>query len=96
MTISDEAGKHVRRFDIPIGAGLRRAAWNLRAEPPARGADQTGARGFQPSGERGGRGPQQGPLVVPGRYRAQLGMQIGTDVTPLGNAQTFTVVPLER
>jgi hypothetical protein len=33
---------------------------------------------------------------IPGRYHAQLGKQIGNDVTPLGNAQAFLVVRLER
>jgi photosystem II stability/assembly factor-like uncharacterized protein len=106
MTISDEAGKQVRRFDVPKGSGLRRTAWNLRADapPPARGrAGEAGRAGG--AGEAGppggaefgrGRGAQQGPLVAPGRYHAQLGKQVGNDVTPLGNAQTFTVVPLER
>jgi hypothetical protein len=34
--------------------------------------------------------------VAPGRYHAQLGRQSGTEVTPLGQPQTFLVVPLER
>ena len=47
--------------------------------------------------QRGGRGgPPQGPLVAPGRYHAQLGHQAGTEVTPLGQSQSFLVVPLER
>jgi photosystem II stability/assembly factor-like uncharacterized protein len=109
MTISDEAGKQVRRFDVPKGAGLRRVAWNLRAEAPAQPeapgragrAGQAGAAGRaggeQQTGRAGGRGgPPQGPLVVAGRYRAQLGKQSGNDVTPLGQPQTFMVVPLER
>jgi len=33
---------------------------------------------------------------VPGRYHAQLGKQVGADVTTLGEAQTFMVVPIER
>jgi hypothetical protein len=112
MTISDEAGKQVRRFDVPKGAGLRRVAWNLRGEPPS-AADRSGGPGRSggsgrsgESGESGearggapggGRGgPLQGPLVAPGRFRAQLGKQSGNDVTPLGRPQTFMVVPLER
>ena len=54
--------------------------------------EDSGARGFPP----GGRGGQQGRLVAPGRYRAQVGRQVGNDVAPLGNSQTFLVVPLER
>jgi photosystem II stability/assembly factor-like uncharacterized protein len=109
MTISDDAGKQVRRFDVPKGVGLRRVAWNLRADapPPGRagGAGETGRAGEAgragvagAAGEfgRGRGGPPQGPLVSPGRYRAQLGTQIGNDVTPLGNAQTFMVIPLDN
>jgi hypothetical protein len=113
MTISDEAGKQIRRFDVPKGAGLRRVAWNLRAEAPAEGAGRAGGAGQaggagRAGGEEqagrggagaqgGGRGgPPQGPLVAPGRYRAQLGKQVGNDVTALGQSQTFLVVPLER
>jgi hypothetical protein len=33
--------------------------------------------------------------VTPGRYRAQLGKQVGSDVTPLGAPQTFTVISIE-
>src|SRR5262249_36186367 len=34
MTTPDESGKQIRRFDAAKGAGLRRVAWNLRADPP--------------------------------------------------------------
>src|SRR5262249_47308581 len=109
MTISDDTGKQVRRFEIPNGKGLRRAAWNLRADLPAAEAGRAGgagraegagraggAGGGGQAGAAGGRGVQQGPLVVPGRYRAQLGKQVGNDVTPLGAPQTFTVVAIDR
>ena len=105
MTISDEAGKQIRRFDVAKGVGLRRVAWNLRAEAPegagraggAGEAGRAGGAGGAGSAQGGGRGgPPQGPLVAPGRYRAQLGKQVGSDVTALGQSQTFLVVPLER
>ncbi|HZP48328.1 MAG TPA: hypothetical protein VFB07_07340 [Vicinamibacterales bacterium] len=104
MTITDDAGKPIRRFDVTKGAGLRRAAWDLRGEAPQR-PDGRGARAGEPGRAGGeqdddtaarGRGARQGPLVAPGRYHAQLGKQIGSDVTPLGNAQAFLVVALER
>jgi len=71
-------------------------AWNLRADPPpaAGRAGGAGRENTPPAGGRGG--PPQGPLVAPGRYRAQLGRQSGTEVTPLGQAQSFLVVPLDR
>jgi hypothetical protein len=105
MTITDESGKQIRRFDVDKGTGLRRVAWNLRADaPPAAGraggagrAGEAGGAGRENAPPAGGRGgPPQGPLVAPGRYHAQLGRQSGTEVTPLGQAQSFLVVPLER
>ena len=102
MTISDDGGKQVRRFDVPKGTGLRRTVWNLRADPPAgRGgeagrAGDAGRAGGAPPGTDGGRGPQQGPIVAPGRYRAQLGKQVGNDVTPLGSPQPFAVVSIDQ
>jgi photosystem II stability/assembly factor-like uncharacterized protein len=103
MTITDDAGKQIRRFDVPKGTGLRRTVWNLRADPPAGRGSEAGrggaagesARGGA-AGAGGGRGPQQGPIVGPGRYRAQLGKQVGNDVTSLGSPQSFAVVPLEQ
>ena len=94
MTISDQNGKQVRRFDVGNGAGLRRTVWNLRADPPPP-AEGRGGRGGTAGRGGGGRGPQQGPLVEPGRYRAQLGKQVGDEVTPLGSPQAFGVVAAE-
>jgi hypothetical protein len=103
MTVTDDAGKQIRRFDVANGVGLRRVAWNLRADVPeatGRAGGPGGAGGAGGAGEAGraggGRGPQQGPIVSPGRYHAQLGRQSGAEVTPLGQPQVFSVVPLER
>lgn len=41
-------------------------------------------------------GPPQGPPVAPGRYRATLATVAGDKVTPAGEAQAFSVVPLPR
>jgi hypothetical protein len=97
MTITDDAGKQVRRFDVPKGIGLRRIAWNLRADPPPPGAGRAGeaGRGGGAGGGGGRGGPPQGPLATPGRYHAQLGSQSGSDVAALGNPQTFTVIALD-
>ena len=107
MTIADDTGKQVRRFDVPKTAGLNRATWNLRADaPPAEGrgggrggdpGDPAGGGEQQQAGQGGGRGgPPQGPLVSPGRYRATLGRQSGETVTPIGAAQSFQVVALPK
>jgi hypothetical protein len=44
----------------------------------------------------GGRGGPEAPLAAPGRYRATLGKMAGDVVTPIGEPQTFQVVPLRR
>ncbi|PYR60416.1 MAG: hypothetical protein DMF91_12325, partial [Acidobacteria bacterium] len=105
LTISDDAGKQVRRVDgdqnqpLPKSAGLHRVAWNLRADPPPPPAPGQGdqGRGGRGAGGGGGRGgPPQGPIVAAGRYHAALGKMVGTEVTSLGSPQSFSVVPLEK
>jgi photosystem II stability/assembly factor-like uncharacterized protein len=99
LTIADESGKPVRRLDLAKETGVQRIAWNLRGEPPA----ASGGRGGAPGGDEqepqffGGRGGQpQAPLVSPGRYRATLGSLAGDIVTPIGEPQSFLVVPLPK
>jgi hypothetical protein len=101
LTISDDSGRPVRRMDLEKGAGLRRTAWNLRADPPAPGSPEAAAaagRGGQAGrgGFGGGRGANVGVLVQPGRYRATLGRQVGDIVTPIGSPQSFAVVQLPQ
>ncbi len=101
LTISDDAGRPVRRIEVEKGTGLRRIAWNLRTDPPAAPAPGTPAaaaagRGGQGGGGRGGRGANLPPLVQPGRYRATLGRMVGDIVTPIGSAQSFGVVQIPQ
>jgi hypothetical protein len=92
LNITDEAGKQIRRLDLDKSSGLRRVAWNLRGEAPA-GAPQ--GRGFGGGGGGGGRGGVGGPQVEPGHYRATIARVSGDKVTPIGQPQSFTVLPLE-
>jgi hypothetical protein len=96
VTISDAAGRQVRRLEVDKSAGLRRVAWNLRGDAPATAAG--GGRGGGEGGRQGGfggrGGPPQGPLVAPGTYRATLGRQVGDQVTAIGPAQSFQVVQI--
>jgi hypothetical protein len=86
LTITDDAGRQIRRLDLDKAVGLRRIAWNLRTDPVA---------GSAPAGRGGpaGRGANQPPLVPPGRYRATLATIAGDSVTPIGPPQTFSVIP---
>ena len=109
LTIADETGKPVRRLDLQTTPGLYRIAWNLRGETPAapagrgRGSLQAVVPPAEAAGQDepppafGGRGGQADvPLVPAGRYRATLGKLVADAVTPIGEPQTFHVVPLPR
>jgi len=95
MTITDDTGRQVRRMEIDKQPGLRRVAWNLRSDP-APNANQGQGRGFGGGGFGGRGGPPQGPLVVPGRYRATLGRLVGDTATPIASPQSFTVVQIAQ
>jgi len=103
LTIADDTGKQIRRLDLSKETGVHRVAWDLRGDtpPPAAGArgGPGGAGGeTPPEGAQfpGGRGRQGGPAAAAGRYRATLGKQSGDTVSPIGQPQTFFVVPLSR
>jgi hypothetical protein len=90
VTIADDTGRQIRRFDLDKTPGLRRVTWNLRGDPPAAGSAPAAGQGAG-----GGRGFQQPPLVAAGRYRATLNRQSGDKLAPIGQPVTFNVVPLE-
>ena len=105
LNVTDDAGRQVRRVELSREPGVHRVAWNLRGE--AQQAAQGGGRGggggeVDPelaallAAQGGGRGGPQGPVVAPGRYRATLATLSGDKVTPIGEPQTFNVVPLPR
>jgi photosystem II stability/assembly factor-like uncharacterized protein len=106
LTISDDAGRQVRRLDLEKTAGLRRVVWNLRADAPAPQAAAQGPAGGGRAGRAGGpvggqapaqgRGGAQAALVAPGRYQAVLGKLEGEKVTPLGPSQSFFVVQIPQ
>jgi photosystem II stability/assembly factor-like uncharacterized protein len=109
LNITDDTGRQVRRLALPTGAGLSRIAWDLRGEAPRTrettdaGAGRGGGAGASSDDQEpstpalGGRGgPPQGPPVSPGRYRAAIGRLDGETFTPVGESQTFRVIPLRR
>ncbi|MFL6279695.1 MAG: VPS10 domain-containing protein [Vicinamibacterales bacterium] len=102
LTIADDSGKQVRRLDLTKEAGVHRIAWDLHGDPPAATAAGRGGRGAgggeaaQEQQAFGGRGRQSGPPVASGRYRATIGKLSGDSVTPIGQPQSFLVVPVLR
>jgi photosystem II stability/assembly factor-like uncharacterized protein len=101
VTIADDTGRQVRRLEVDKTAGLKRVAWNLRADLPAnagegRGGGRGGGGGGGAQAGFGRGGPPQGSLVTPGTYRATLGRLSGDQVAPIGPAQTFRVVQVSQ
>ncbi|MBA3888237.1 MAG: hypothetical protein H0X67_21310, partial [Acidobacteria bacterium] len=99
LTITDDAGRQIRRMDLEGEPGLRRVEWNLRADPAA-GA---GGRGGAPAAaaaaafaQVAGRGGGAGQLVPAGRYTATLGRVVGETVSPVGEPQVFRVTQLAQ
>jgi photosystem II stability/assembly factor-like uncharacterized protein len=84
LRILDSKGKEVRSLPVSGVRGLHRLSWDLRANAPA-------ATDRQPQ-----RGPRQGPLLAPGKYRVELGRRSSTDSkwTALGNSQPLELLPL--
>ena len=88
LTVADEAGGVVRRITGPAGKGIHRVAWDLRY--PA--VDPVAAEAAGPREDF--RGTPEGPLVVPGTFTVTLTKRVNGVVTPLGEAQKFTMESL--
>jgi photosystem II stability/assembly factor-like uncharacterized protein len=96
LTVTDSAGRVVRRLAVPGGRGIHRYVWNLRATAPT-----TGGGGFGGGGGGGGGQEQDPPIfqgstgggsfVAPGTYRVALSRRIDGAVVALGEPQTLTV-----
>jgi photosystem II stability/assembly factor-like uncharacterized protein len=102
MTIADDTGRQVRRFDVPKTAGVNRATWNLRADPPqgeGRGGGGRGAAGGGRGGEAGdpaGGGEQQQGQGFGGRGGPPQGPLVGPGRyrATLGRQSGETVTPI--
>ncbi len=91
LVVTDAEGRVVRRLTGPVTAGIHRVAWDLRypaPNPPRPAADSADE-------EDGFFGTPRGPYVVPGTYRVSLAKRVGGVVTPLAEAQSFEVYPLD-
>jgi photosystem II stability/assembly factor-like uncharacterized protein len=88
LTVTDAAGRVVRRLTVPDARGIHRFVWNLRGVPatlPAAGGGPGGGGGF------GGPGGAAGSFVQPGTYRVSLARRVGGTTTSLGEPQTLAV-----
>jgi len=87
LTVTAEDGTVVRRLTGPVAAGFNRVAWDLRYPQ----FDPTSLS--PPDVDPWDRVPG-GPLAAPGRYRVSMAKRVDGVVTPLGEPQTFSAVPL--
>jgi photosystem II stability/assembly factor-like uncharacterized protein len=103
LTITDQSSREVRRLELPSGIGISRIAWDLRPPPPPK-RDTTAPGGGGTAGEgqeaaqdagRGGQPPPPPPVPI-GRYRAAIGWVEDDRFTPVGESQSFQVLPLPR
>jgi len=95
LTVTDGAGKVVRRLTVPGTRGMHRYVWNLRGVPTT----TVGGGGFGGGGGDDDSDPQVfpggtggGAFVPPGTYKLALSRRVGGSLTALGAEQTLTVV----
>ncbi len=90
VTVTDEQGNVVRRLTGPVTAGFHRVSWDLRF-PPSTPTDLSGSEDLVANlfSE-----PARGPLAVPGTYKVAIAKRVDGVVTPLGEPESFTVLPL--
>jgi hypothetical protein len=87
LTVASASGTPVRVVTGPVGKGVQRVAWDLRAPahqlPPNRPRSEID----ELFGD-----PLVGPYVVPGDYTVTLSQRVGGVVTELGGPVAFKVV----
>src|SRR4030095_10937932 len=86
MTITDSAGKVVRRLTAPTSAGMQRVFWDLRY-PAATLPPPPNPETENPFDD----GPA-GPLVMPGTYKVGLAKRVNGVMNPVGRPQEFQIV----
>ena len=88
LTITDSAGKVVKRFSGPGSAGLHRVAWDLRH--PYSGPINLNHGGKTSPWDD----DRDGALVVPGRYSVTIAKRVRGEETILAGPVEFTAKPL--
>jgi hypothetical protein len=88
VTISDSAGRAVRRFTAPASAGIHRVAWDLRlqATVPVNGPP------YKSDPDYPFTSPPLAPFVIPGTYGVRLWARVDGAFTPLGDPASVQVV----
>jgi photosystem II stability/assembly factor-like uncharacterized protein len=90
LTVTDDAGRVVRRLTGPTGAGFHRVAWDLRYPP----ADPPTGTPFSYSDDDVFSSPPIGPMVTPGAYKVSVATEIDGRLTPVGEPEVFRATPI--
>jgi hypothetical protein len=85
VTISDSAGRVVRRLNAPAAPGMNRVNWDLRY-PAAVLSTRTPSPEEELFAD-----PPGGPLVMPGKYSITLSKRVNSVTTQIAGPQEFTV-----
>jgi photosystem II stability/assembly factor-like uncharacterized protein len=91
VTISDSAGRPIRRLFAPSGSGINRVAWDLQLQPP----NPVTGPAYSPDPDWPFGGPPAAPYVVPGTYQVSFAKRVDGVFTPLGEPQRFQVVAID-
>ena len=87
ITVTDAAGRLVRRLTGPAAKGVQRVMWDLRSPAPTLASPRA------PSDDDDEDSSPSGPYVVPGTYKVTIAKRVSGIVMPLGTPQTFDVQP---
>ncbi|MFQ5495250.1 MAG: glycosyl hydrolase, partial [Phycisphaerae bacterium] len=89
LVVQDESGETIRRIKGSRTKGIHRVSWNLRY-PASTPITLREPKDLPPWVE-----PPSGPLALPGPYSVTLVKEVDGKMTPLADAVSFQVVPLE-
>ncbi len=89
MTIADAEGTPLRVINVPGGAGVQRATWDLRLTGASLSRPAVAVDADEDSPVFGGGGG--GPLALPGKYKVGLAKRVDGVVTPLAGPVEFNV-----
>lgn len=86
FTVTDSAGRVVRRLNAPLTAGVNRVSWDLRYPAPILAPVRPPDADEDPFAD-----PPGGPLVMPGKYSVSMSRRVNGVTTPLSPPQEFGV-----
>src|SRR6185436_18703823 len=85
LTVTDSAGRVVRRLTGPTAAGMQRVSWDLRYPAPTLPPPPN------PETENPFDDGPAGPLVMPGSYKVSAAKRVNGVMTPIGRPQEFEI-----